>query len=78
MEHFNFLNICGLILAAMVAIIGDAQGGMNKLIEMFTPKSGTNIAGMLSAFTQTDAGKQLFEKLVKPSNVSSAPSEPTL
>lgn len=62
----------------IIANAGDVQGGMNKLTEMFTPKGGTNIAGMLSAFTQTDAGKQLFEKLVKPSNVSSAPSEPII
>jgi flotillin len=41
---------------------GEAQGGVNNLMDLFTAKGGTNLAGMLEAVNQTDNGRALLGK----------------
>lgn len=48
----------------VIANAGDVTTGVNSARDIFTPKGGTNLGGMLEAFINTEAGKQLFEKLV--------------
>lgn len=45
----------------VIANAGGIQEGVGKLGDMFTPFGGTNIAGMLSALTQTEEGKALVD-----------------
>lgn len=48
----------------VIANAGDVTTGVNSAREIFTPKGGTNLGGMLEAFINTEAGRQLFEKFV--------------
>jgi len=48
----------------VIANAGDVTTGVNSARDIFTPKGGTNLGGMLEAFINTEAGKQLFEKFV--------------
>lgn len=52
--------------AADVKIISNAGGpvaGMDSVMELFTSKGGTNVAGMLEALAQSTKGKALLDKL---------------
>lgn len=41
----------------------DSSGGINSFMDLFSPKGGTSIAGMLTALQQTDEGKALMTKV---------------
>ena len=41
---------------------GNVGGGVSKVMELFSPKGGTALSGMLEAFAQTDAGKSFLTK----------------
>lgn len=56
------------LLNADVKVIsnaGDADSGMDKVMDMFSSKGGTHIGGMLEALAQTDVGKGLLEQFTK-------------
>jgi flotillin len=42
---------------------GNVGGGVSKVMDLFSPKGGTALSGMLEAFAQTDAGKSVLAKL---------------
>lgn len=42
---------------------GNVGGGVSKVMDLFSPKGGTALSGMLEAFSQTDAGKSVMDKL---------------
>ena len=46
----------------VIANGGDVNSGLASARELFTPKGGTNLGGMLEALVQTDTGKKLFDK----------------
>lgn len=46
----------------IIANSGDVQSGIGKLTDVFSPKGGTALSSMVTAFTQTDAGKAMFDK----------------
>ena len=48
----------------VIANAGDVTTGVNSARDIFTPKGGTNLGGMLEAFINTEAGRQLFEKFI--------------
>lgn len=55
-------EMAGAIKAADVKIIansGDVQSGVGNLADIFTPKGGTSIGGMLEGLVQTEQGKAL-------------------
>jgi flotillin len=60
-------EMAGAIKAADLKIIansGDVQSGIGNLADVFTPKGGTSIAGMLAALGQTEEGSALLGKVV--------------
>lgn len=65
------VEMAGAIKAADLKIIansGDVQSGIGNLADIFTPKGGTSIGGMLTALGQTEEGQALIEKVVGASN----------
>ena len=42
---------------------GNVGGGVSKVMELFSPKGGTALSGMMEAFAQTDTGKSVLAKL---------------
>jgi len=48
----------------IIANAGNVDGGMTKLMDVFTPAGGTSVGAMLEAFVQTDAGKALAGKFL--------------
>ena len=42
---------------------GNVGGGVSKVMDLFSPKGGTALSGMMEAFAQTDAGKSVLAKL---------------
>lgn len=48
----------------IISNAGDVTSGVNSAREIFTPKGGTNLGGMLEAFVNTEAGQKLFKKFV--------------
>lgn len=49
----------------VIANGGDVGSGINKLTEVFSPKGGTNIAGMLEGLAQSEQGQALINKFFK-------------
>jgi flotillin len=52
------------IKAAEIKVIansGSVSEGISSLGDLFTPKGGTSLAGMLSGLSQTEEGKALVE-----------------
>jgi flotillin len=47
---------------------GNIGGGVSKVMDLFSPKGGTALSGMLEAFAQTDAGKSVLAKIGLKSN----------
>lgn len=47
----------------IIAGAGDVSGGVSSAMDVFSPKGGFNIAGMLEALTSTEEGKALLAKL---------------
>lgn len=61
------VEMAGAIKAADLKIIangGDVQSGIGNLADIFTPKGGTSIGGMLTALGQTEEGAALLDKVV--------------
>jgi flotillin len=78
-------EMAGAIKAADVKIIansGDVQSGIGNLADIFTPKGGTSIGGMLEGLVQTDQGKALLNGVLTRLNteaetvVAKAPKAP--
>lgn len=77
-------EMAGAIKDADLKIIangGDVQSGMAGLTSVFSPSSGTSIAGMLTALSQTDQGKALVDGVInrinnEPATVAAAPAAP--
>lgn len=46
----------------VIANSGDVTGGVNTMLDLFTPKGGTSAAAAIEAFAQTDHGKALLDK----------------
>lgn len=42
----------------------DVSSGMNSVMDLFTTKGGTNMAGMIEALSQSESGKALIEKFI--------------
>ncbi len=60
-------EMAGAIKAADVKIIansGDVQSGIGNLADIFTPKGGTSIGGMLEGLVQTEQGKALVNSVL--------------
>lgn len=52
--------------AAQIKIIantGEPVAGLKNVMDLFTPKGGTSVGGMLEAFAQTDTGAALVDKI---------------
>ena len=67
-------EMAGAIKAADVKIIansGDVQSGIGNLADIFTPKGGTSIGGMLEGLVQTDQGKALLNGVLTRLNTES-------
>jgi flotillin len=67
-------EMAGAIKAADVKIIansGDVQSGIGNLADIFTPKGGTSIGGMLEGLVQTDQGKALVNGVLTRLNTES-------
>jgi flotillin len=67
-------EMAGAIKAADVKIIansGDVQSGIGNLADIFTPKGGTSIGGMLEGLVQTDQGKALVNGVLTRLNAES-------
>jgi len=83
-------EMAGAIKAADLKIIansGDVQSGIGNLADIFTPKGGTSIGGMLEGLVQSDQGKALvngvLSKLntdtnVEPAVAAKKPAKPKL
>lgn len=59
--------MAGAISTADLKIIansGDVQSGMTNLMDVFSTKGGTNVAGMLEALSNSEVGKELISKVV--------------
>ena len=48
----------------IIANSGDVQSGIGNLADIFTPKGGTSIGGMLTALSQTAEGSALIGGVV--------------
>jgi flotillin len=42
---------------------GNVGGGVSKVMDLFSPKGGTALSGMMEAFAQTDVGKSVLDKI---------------
>lgn len=77
-------EMAGAIKAADVKIIansGDVQSGIGNLADIFTPKGGTSIGGMLEGLAQTEQGQALLGGVLSKLNTtdteaSVAPKKP--
>lgn len=47
----------------VIANSGDPVGGVTSVMDLFTPKGGTQIGAMLEALAQTEQGKELLDKI---------------
>jgi len=59
----------------IIANSGDVQSGVASLADVFTPKGGTSIAGMLSALSQTEEGGKLLSAVTSAVGGLAAPKE---
>ncbi len=46
----------------VIANAGDTPSGVNKVMDIFSSKGGTELAGMVEAFAQSDQGQAVMEK----------------
>lgn len=47
----------------IIANTGEPTNGLTNVMDLFTPKGGTSIAGMLEALAQTDEGQKILAKI---------------
>lgn len=59
-EQARALQAAGI---KVIVNAGDTNSGMSNLMDLFTPKGGTGMAGALEALAQTDMGSGLLSKL---------------
>jgi len=59
----NAKALAGADIKVIANTGGDVQSGIKSVGDLLSPKGGTNVAGMLSAMAQTDAGKALLKRL---------------
>ena len=59
----------------IIANEGNVASGINKIGEVLSSKGGTNIASMLEGLAQSEQGKALIDRFIKP--VTEKPSEAT-
>ncbi|MDR1050865.1 MAG: hypothetical protein LBP95_07265, partial [Deltaproteobacteria bacterium] len=50
----------------ILATAGDAAQGIDSAAQVLTPRGGISMAGMVEAFNQSDVGKEILAKFVKP------------
>ncbi len=50
----------------VIANAGDVDTGVKSAMDLFTPKGGTSLGGMLEALANTDTGKSVINKIIKP------------
>jgi flotillin len=55
----------------IIANSGDVQSGIGNLADIFTPKGGTSIGGMLEGLVQTEQGKALVSSVINRLNTES-------
>lgn len=60
MENAKALQDAGI---KMIINAGDAQNGLTNILDVFSTKGGTQIAGMVEAINQTDEGSALLTRL---------------
>lgn len=53
----------------VIANAGDIDSGVNSVREVFSPKGGTAIGGMLEALANTDTGKALIKQFLDKSSL---------
>ena len=58
----------------VIANEGNIASGVNKISEVLSSKGGTNIASMLEGLAQSEQGKALIDKFIKP--IVNKPAEP--
>lgn len=51
----------------VISNAGSPNEGVSNVLDMFGPKGGTKMAGMLEALVQSDVGKDIMTKLTTPS-----------
>jgi len=44
---------------------GSTEGGINKMMDVFSAKGGSEVGSMLETLAQTPVGKKLLEKFTK-------------
>lgn len=54
----------------VIANAGNTTNGVSKVMDLFTPKGGTNLAGMLEALAQTPVGESILNKLAPVNSAS--------
>jgi flotillin len=59
----------------VIANTGDAITGVSTAMQLFTPKGGTAVGGMLEALAQTPQGKELLAGVANLIKVASVPSD---
>jgi flotillin len=50
----------------IIANAGDVTQGVNKVMDLFSPKGGTALGGMLEGIAQSELGKKVIEKIAAP------------
>jgi flotillin len=50
----------------IIANAGDVSQGVNKVMDLFTPKGGTALGGMIEGIAQSSLGKKIIEKVAEP------------
>jgi flotillin len=50
----------------VIANAGDVQSGVSNVMDLFTTKGGTAMAGMLEGLAQSDVGNAVLKKIVNP------------
>ena len=48
----------------IIANAGNIEGGMSKMMDLFSSGGGTNLAAMAEGLSQTDSGKALLDSVV--------------
>ena len=48
----------------VIANSGEVSGGINKIMDIFSSKGGTELGGMLEGLAQTEQGKNLLNKVL--------------
>jgi len=55
----------------IIANEGSVSNGLSKISDVLSSKGGTNLASMLEGLNQSEIGKWLIDKFIKPNDDSS-------